>query len=51
MRRGLLWLSLIPPVLWAFFTGLLWWRYVQLSREAARLRLEINRSESSSTNV
>jgi hypothetical protein len=51
MRTGFLWLSLIPPVLWAFFTGLLWWRYVRISGEAARLRLEINRSESSSTSV
>jgi hypothetical protein len=50
MRTGFLWLSLIPPVLCALFTGLLWWRYARLSGEAARLRLEINRSERSSRN-
>ncbi len=51
MRVGFLWLLLIPPILWGVFTGYLWRRYIRLSGQAARLRVEIEESEAPSPNV
>ena len=46
MRVGFLWLALLPPILWGLLTGHLWRRYIRLARQAARLSVEIEESES-----
>ena len=48
MRVGFQWLPLIPPILWGLFTAYLWRRYIRLSGQAARLRVEIEESDAPS---
>lgn len=51
MRVGFVWLLLIPPIVWGLFTAYLWRRYVRLSGQAARLRVEVERGEAAATNA